>query len=146
MKKNRFGIYVLLLSMTSFLVISCSELIDCVASARPNIHSKILQRGYVGNVYTDFIDSDITNDSNDNDYDYYFSISGNVPPGLTYNQQGRKVFFTGYPSQAGSYTFRVKLTVDFPEYYDPNQGIFEDSNRICFGDDTTTKEFTIIIE
>lgn len=129
-----------------FLLFGCAELFDCVASARPDIHSKNLNIGTVGNTYTDFIDSDITNETDDDAYDYFYSVSGNLPPGLNYHQQGRKLFFTGYPSQAGSFTFEVRLTVDPPDYYDPNQGLFEDGNRICFGNDTTSKEFTIIIQ
>lgn len=138
--------YVLLFASSAFLMFGCAELFDCVASARPDIHGKILATGTVGGNYNDFLDSDVTNDPNDNAYDYYYSVSGTIPPGMTYHQQGRKLFFSGIPSQAGSYTFRVHLKIDYPDSYDPNQGFFEDGNRICFGDDSTTKEFTIIIQ
>ena len=146
MKNITRKIYVLLFASSGLLLFGCAELFDCVASARPDIHSKSLLVGTVGNNYNDFIDSDVTNDPNDNAYDYYFSVTGNLPTGMTYHEQGRKVYFTGIPTQAGSFTFRVRLTVDPPDSYDPNQGLFEDGNRICFGDDTTTKEFTIVIQ
>ena len=134
------------LILLAFSLNSCAELFDCVASARPDIHGKNLATGTVGGNYNDFLDSDVTNDPNDNAYDYYYSVSGTIPPGMTYNQQGRKLYFSGIPSQAGSYTFRVHLKIDYPDSYDPNQGFFEDGNRICFGDDSTSKEFTISIQ
>jgi hypothetical protein len=138
--------YLLVIVASAFLLFGCSELLDCVANARPNIKSKVLRIGTFGITYNDFVEADIINDSDDNSYYYSFSISGNFPPGMSYNQQGNKVFFNGSPTQSGSFTFKVSLTVDPPEYYDPNQGFFEDGNRICFGNDTTAKEFTIIIQ
>lgn len=146
MKNILRKIYLLFFAASAFLLFSCAELFDCIASARPDIHSKNLATGTVGNNYNDFIDSDVTNDPNDNAYDYYYSITGTIPPGMTYNQQGRKIYFSGIPSQAGNFTFSVRLTVNPPDSYDPNQGLFTDGNRICFGDDTTTKEFTIVIQ
>lgn len=140
------SIYALLFILLSLTMTSCAELFDCVASARPNIHSKTLLTGHVGTQYNDFVDSDITNDSNDNGYDYFFSINGNLPPGMTYHQAGRKVWFTGSPTQTGSYTFTIKLTVDPPEDYNPDAGFWEDGNKICFDNDTDSKEFTIVIQ
>ncbi len=138
--------YVLLCASFTFLLFGCAELLDCVASTRPNLHSKSLYLGTVGNSYSDFIEADVTNDANDNDYNYYFSVTGNLPPGIRYYEQGRKIFFNGNPNQAGTFTFRVRLTINAPDYYDSNQGFFEDGNRICFGDDTTTKVYTIVIQ
>ncbi|MGC4041637.1 MAG: hypothetical protein QM710_12845 [Flavobacterium sp.] len=145
MKNTLRKIYILLFSVSAFLLSGCSELIDCVASARPNLHSKNLATGTVGGSYTDFLEADITNEPHDNDYDYFFSVHGNLPPGMTYYEQGRKVFFTGTPSQAGTFSFKVTLTVDPPDSFS-NGGFWNDSNRICFDDDTITKEFTIVIQ
>lgn len=139
-------IYLLVFAAIGFLLFSCAELIDCIASARPDIHPKSLATGTVGNSYNDYIDSDVTNDPNDNAYEYYFSVTGNIPIGMTYHQQGRKIYFTGIPSQAGSYTFRVRLTVNPPDSYGSNYGYYQSGNRICLDDDTTTKEFTIVIQ
>lgn len=143
MKNILSKIYVLLFATAGFLMSGCSELIDCVASARPDLHSKALNTGKVGINYSDFIDADITNEPDDNAYDYFFQVDGNLPVGMTYHEQGRKVFFTGVPTVAGSYTFRVRLTVDPPHYEDWG---WDGGNRICFGDDTITKEFTIVIQ
>jgi len=105
--------------------------------AKPNLHSKALTNGHIGNNYSNFIEADVTNDPNDDDYDYFFSIDENLPPGMTYHEQGQRVYFSGTPTQAGTFNFKVRLTVDTKYNYD---------NRFCFGDDTITKEFTIVIQ
>ncbi len=143
MKNIVRNISILLIASSAFLFFGCSELIDCVASARPNLHSKDLYNGSVGSNYADFIEADITNEPDDNAYDYFFQVDGNLPVSLTYHEQGRKIFFTGVPTVAGTYTFSVRLTVDPPNYEDYG---WDGGNRICFGDDTITKEFTIVIQ
>lgn len=137
MKNTLRKIYLLLFACSAFLVSGCAELVDCVAPAKPDLHSKTLTIGTVGDAYADFIEADVANDPHDDDYDYFFSITGNFPPGMFYHEQGTKAFLTGIPSQAGTYKFKVRLTVD-PK--------FEADNRICFGDDTITKEYTIVIQ
>lgn len=143
MKNILSRIYVLLFASAAFLMIGCAELIDCVAKAQPNLHSKNLRPGIVGVNYNDFIDADITNETDDDAYDYFFQVDGNLPVGLTYHEQGRKIYFTGIPTVAGSYTFKVRLVVDPPNYEDYG---WDHGNRICFGDDTITKEFTIVVQ
>ncbi|UPT69832.1 MAG: hypothetical protein M0D53_11885 [Flavobacterium sp. JAD_PAG50586_2] len=143
MKNILSKIYIFLFTATGLLLSGCSELIDCVASARPDLHSKPLNTGTVGINYSDFVDADITNEPDDNAYDYFFQVDGNLPAGITYHEQGRKVFFTGVPTVAGTYTFDIRLTVDPPHYEDWG---WNGGNRVCFGDDTITKEFTIVIQ
>ncbi len=147
MKNILRKIYVIGFACVAFLMSGCAELFDCVASARPNLHSKTLVTGSVGTNYSDFIEADVTNEPNDNNYDYYFSVDGNLPPGMTYREQNRKIVFSGIPTQSGSFSFRVTLTVDpYDDYIVGGGGLWEDGNHICFGDDTTKKEFTIVIQ
>ena len=129
-----------------FTTFSCSELIDCIASTKPELKSKSLSLGYTNQPYSNFIEDSVKNDSNDDDYDYHFSISGNFPPGMTYFEQNRRLYFSGAANQGGTYTFKVTVTIDYPEYYDTDQGFWEDDNRICFGDDTVSKNYTITIQ
>ena len=145
MKSTARNLYFILITLSALLVSGCAELIDCVASARPNIHSKNLATGNFGLPYSDFIEADVTNEPNDDAYIYYFSVDGNLPPGMTYREQNRRITIFGTPTMSGSFTFRVNLTVDPPDYYDGNNGFWDDSNQICFSDDSTSKEFTIVI-
>lgn len=143
MKNMLCKTYLFVFACSAFLLFGCAELIDCVASARPDLHSKNLNTGTVGLNYNDFLEADITNEPNDNAYDYFFQVDGNLPVGMTYHEQGRKIYFTGIPTAEGSYAFDVRLTVDPPNYEDYG---WNGGNRICFGDDTTTKSFTIVIQ
>ena len=144
--KNMKAIYRFSIVFILFTTFGCSELIDCIASTEPELKSKTLRLGYTGQTYSDFVEAAVKNDSHDNDYDYYFTIEGNFPPGLTYFKQGRKLFFNGSGSQSGTYTFKVVVTIDYPEYYDVDQGFWEYDNRICFGDDTCSKTYKITIQ
>ena len=136
MKNRLHKTFKILIASTAFLLVGCAELIDCIAPAKPNLHSKNLFNGSIGLTYNEFIEADVANDPNDNDYDYFFSVDNQLPPGMTYVEQGRKVYFTGTPTQAGTFTFKVRLTINPKNYYE---------SRICFGDDTTTKEYKIVI-
>ena len=129
-----------------FTTFSCSELIDCIASTKPELKSKSLSLGYTNQPYSNFIEASVKNDSNDDDYDYHFSISGNFPPGMTYFEQNRRLYFNGAANQGGTYTFKVTVTIDYPEYYDDDEGFWEDNNRICFGNNTVSKNYTITIQ
>lgn len=146
MKKLKFILIGIILSVLFLFFNSCSELIDCIASTKPELNSKLLPSGYTNQNYSNFITASVKNDPNDDDYDYHFSISGNYPPGMTYFEQGRRLYFSGKANQAGTYTFKVTVTIDYPEYYDPDQGFWEDNNRICFGNDTTSKDYMITIQ
>lgn len=144
MKKIFRKIVVLFFASSALLLSGCAEMFDCIAKAEPNLHSKNLAPGRVGIAYTDFIDADVTNDPNDDEYDYFFSVEGNLPAGITYHEERRRIVFTGNPTQAGRFIFKVRLTIDPDEDYSDDP--FDDGNRICFGDDTITKEFTMLIQ
>ena len=91
MKKRIRKLYPFICFLIIILFSGCAELIDCIASARPDIKSKNLIVGYIGSNYNDFIDSEVTNEINDNNYNYYFSLTGNLPPGINYYPQGRRI-------------------------------------------------------
>ncbi len=129
-----------MLSMFSFS--SCNELADCIASTTPELQSKILKEGNVGSEYSDKINSEVKNDPNDNAYGYYFNVEGKLPDGLAYTVSHRVFSINGIPTKAGTFKFKVILRIDPPHDWDEDGG---DSNRICFGDDTTEKTYTIKI-
>jgi hypothetical protein len=70
--------------------------------------------GEVGKPYSFRINASIENESDDNDFDYRFNFEdGTLPPGLefTTNRQNRNDYalVSGTPSQAGEYTFAVRV-------------------------------------
>lgn len=137
---------IITLSVLFFACNGCSEMLDCIASAKPELESKTLLTGYLELPYEDYITASVKNTSNDNSFYYYFSIDGGLPPGLTYSEEGRDLVFYGNPTQRGTYTFKVIVTVEYPESDDPDGGFWEDDNRICFGNDTVSENYTITID
>lgn len=143
--KNK--LFTLLVIIPLFTLSGCSELIDCIGSSKPEIATNELRNGYVGFAYNESITAQVRNNSNDDSFYYYFDIEGTVPPGISYSFVGRKIYFTGAPTQTGVFTFKVNLKIEAPEDYDDDDdGIFEDDDRICFGNDTTQKTFTITVQ
>lgn len=135
---------VLLIMIPLFALSACSELLDCIASAKPEIPSDGLPNAYLGFLYNQSITCQVKNASNDDAFYYYFDIEGSLPPGISYSVVGRKIYFVGTPTVAGTFTFKVNLKIEAPEDYDDNDdGVFDDDDRICFGNDTTQRTFTI---
>lgn len=131
----------------SFTMSGCGELFDCLISARPYLPSKTLLIGQIGMPYNESIQASVKNAPNDNSFIYYLSIDDDLPPGISYHQQGRKIIFTGTPTTSGVYTFKVNLTIDYPESTDIDEDDpLSDSNNICLGNDSTSRNYTIVVE
>lgn len=99
-----------------------------------------MRRAHVSPFYSEYILAEVKNEPNDNDYDYFFSVSGNYPEGLEFVYNHRKVIIEGTPEKVGRYTFRVHLDVD------PLTDYWEDAyneDRLCT--DHTSKSYTLIV-
>nr|WP_299173760.1 hypothetical protein [uncultured Allomuricauda sp.] len=135
MEKNNRLFKVCIAMSLAFMFYNCDEIYECVFNINPEIHQKQLLVGVVGERYEDFITAEISNEVNDNDYDYFFDIIGELPPGIFYDVNRRSVDFFGRPEEAGIYRFRVEL---FVEGYDYNG---YDRSPTCR--ESTVREFTI---
>ncbi|MUU76895.1 hypothetical protein [Winogradskyella endarachnes] len=120
---------------------SCDTIVDCIINKRPEIPNKSFTVGNIGYYYQDDITAEIKNEPNDNYYDYYFDVYGNLPDGLDLYTDYRTLSIEGVPETSGSFTFTIQLYVDPPEYYDEDSQEWEDN--LC--SHSTSKEFTILI-
>lgn len=130
--KRIFGFFVVIAA--SFFY-SCDEIYECIFNIEPEIHDKQLLIGVVGERYRDLITAEISNEVNDNDYDYFFDVIGQLPPGIFYDENRRSIELFGTPEEAGVYRFRVEL---FVESFDYN-GF--DSSPTC--SESTIRDFTL---
>ena len=141
--KHKFLLNCLVLA--SFLFSSCEAIIDellddCNSYNYPIIKSKELQEGKVNEFYSDFVKAEVKNDPHDDDYDYHFDVSAELPNGIDWFVEGRKVIFEGTTTEFGVYKFTVELWVEVPqEWYD----LGTEPEQLC--DDYTSKEFVIKI-
>ncbi len=125
----------------SLFFLSCDDIIDCIINVGPEIIDKDLKIGTINEFYSDRVTAGIKNEPHDDDYDYYFGISGNLPEGLEWIVDHKDIYFEGVPLEAGPFTFTIHLHVDGPETYDWNTDTYDDN--LCY--DKTSQMFTIII-
>ena len=134
MKTKQLLVYVLIIALT----FACDEVTDCLFfSVKPELPSKTFAIGTVDVPYEDSFRASVKNDPNDEDYIYYFSVSGNLPPGLDAWVNNRTLTIEGIPTSSGTYIFNVLLEIEYA--YD------DDSERICFADDTVQRSYSITI-
>ncbi|WP_178985119.1 hypothetical protein [Winogradskyella helgolandensis] len=124
-----------------FLCFGCENIIECIINKRPEIPNKSFDVGYVNSYYYEDFTSEIKNEPNDDDYGYTYEIYDDLPEGLQMFANFRTLSVEGIPRTSGTYTFKVHLYVDPPEYYDEESGQYEDA--LCAS--STSKTFTIII-
>ncbi|WP_225035816.1 hypothetical protein [Winogradskyella sp. SM1960] len=124
-----------------FLCFGCSDIIECIINKRPEIPNTSFDVGYVNNYYYEEFTSEIKNEPNDDAYGYTYEIYGDLPDGLQMFADFRTLSIEGMPIASGTFTFKIYLYIDPPEYYDYDTERYEDS--MCAYSDS--KEFTIII-
>ena len=123
------------------LLNSCEDIIDCIINKIPVLNYKALKVGTVNEFYSDYISAEIKNEPNDNSYDYYFGVSDNLPVGLEWYVENRKVVFEGIPLETGRFEFKIELYVEGPEDWDSETDTWDDD--LC--NDFTSGRFTITI-
>lgn len=124
-----------LIASFAFLFSGCDEILECVFNINPEINQKQLIIGVVGERYRDRITAQINNEVNDNDYDYFFDVIGELPPGIFVEFNRRSVDIFGTPEESGVYRFQVEL---FVERFDIN-GF--DGSPTC--SESTIREFDL---
>ncbi|MGX1929083.1 hypothetical protein [Flagellimonas sp. 2504JD4-2] len=135
MEKSKRIFRICIAASFAFIFYSCDEIYECVFNINPEIHQKQLLVGVVDERYEDFITAEISNEVNDNDYDYFFDVIGQLPPGIFYDVNRRSIEFFGIPEETGTYRFQVELFVEAYDY----DGI--DRSPTC--SESTIRDFTI---
>ncbi len=130
----------IILLIPFFSLSGCDDVLDCIINVRPELHAKTLAIGFVDEYYSETITAEIKNEVNDNDYDYYFDVTGKLPRGVEvfYNRR-REVVFKGVPTESGRFTIDVYLEVT-PHYNEFGR----DNGPLC--SDNTSKSYTLAIK
>lgn len=108
MKSNQITLVFLLF----ISLVSCDNALECAFGLEPEINEDILDSARLDQNYFDLITAEIDNAANDNDYDYFFRVEGDIPPGIDIIFFPREIEFSGVPTQTGRFNFRVYLSVD----------------------------------
>jgi len=135
--KKRWIFLIPFLILLSSCELLSEEINECIFKIAPKLPDKTLSQGRLGTPYNESISAYIKN-ADDGSYDYRFSIEGNLPPGIQYQSDGRLLELTGTPTQVGSFSFKVKVTL-------PNviSGV---GDGFCFAKDSDKKTYKIQIK
>lgn len=122
-----------------FTLQSCDRIIDdvvdCVFNKRPDLPNLNFPNATIDTAYEFSFDGEVQNEPLDNNYYYYYGITGNLPPGVNVSFIGRRAIFEGTPTETGTYEFRILLEVEH-ENYQINQELCER---------TTSKKYTLTV-
>lgn len=124
-----------------FLFSSCQlffdEIEECINKIVPKLPPKLLVQGQVGVSYFESIQAEVKN-ADDDAFDYEFSLdSGSLPKGVGYSWDGRLLKFSGTPTEAGTFKFKIKARIPLA-LYGPGDGI-------CFGKDYDKQDYEIVV-
>ncbi|WP_248722832.1 hypothetical protein [Seonamhaeicola sp. ML3] len=134
----------LLVFCITFCFYSCDDVLECIINVRPELHNNDMDIARVDSYYFETITAEVKNEPNDNDYDYFFSVSGNVPKGLDIVYEYRRIIIEGIPKETGRYTIRVSLdVVALNEFYFDEFGNEIYHAPLCTN--TTSKVYTIVV-
>lgn len=133
-------LFITTLLSVSFL--SCEDILDCVIGRSASLPNKSFQVGIENIFYSDYISAEVKNDPDDENYDYYFDLYGDLPEGLDYYVDNRLLIIEGVPTESGYFEFTVHLMVDGPIYYDYEDDTYHDP--LCSESDSMT--YGIVIE
>ena len=135
---------ILLVSFLSFT--NCEDVVDCIINVRPELQDKVLAIGFVDELYFESISAEVKNDAQDNNYDYYFNVSGALPEGIeVYYDTYREVTFEGVPKESGRFRITVSVeVVDLNAYYIDDFGNERFDDKLC--EDYTSKTYVLAIK
>ena len=141
-KKLHNPLFNCLLIFALVSLISCDMILDeilddCNSYNYPVLDSKQLKVGKENEFYSDYVKAEVRNDPHDDsDYEYQFDVYGNLPRGINWFVDGRKVTFKGTPRKHGLFKFTVEVWVEVKQEW-----WLDDIPELC--DDYTSTEFTI---
>lgn len=137
-------IFSLFLLLTFLSLISCQDILECIINRHPELSNQPLASAQVDQLYSETITAQIKNEPMDDNYDYYFSIDGELPRGIEYYIEYRAIILEGIPLVSGTYNFTVRLTVEQSyNYSDTCENSLNDCDGLC--NESTSKVYTIVV-
>jgi len=132
--------------LSALLFFSCTEILeDCLLfPAKPEIRTREISDGKVGEQYFEIIEGEVRNDPNDSSYFYFFFLEGSLPKGLTYFVEGNQLIIKGIPEDrnSGEYVIKIIMRIEARCSSFENENDVEfDCDRICLGNDTDERGY-----
>lgn len=125
----------LILTLCLLCIGGCDYVLDCLDSDGPVFERSSLPAMILNQAYSETVRVRIRNEPGDNRFDYRFSLSGQLPPGLVHFQSGRDFIIEGAPTELGQYSFLLRVEVD--------DGSNAQSSGLCYTTRSKTFELTV---
>ncbi len=119
-----------------FLFFGCEDAITCIFPKVPELYSNGFPIGSTETYYYADVSAEISNEPDDDAYDYFFEVEEPLPPGLDYYINYRTISIEGTPLVSGVYEVTIYLYVEGP--FD------EDTVQLC--ENSIAMTYTVIIE
>lgn len=129
--------FTFLLLITSLTLSSCDEALECVFGLEPEINETSISSATLNQPYRERITAEVDNAANDNSFDYFFDVIGELPIGVDIVFFARRIELIGIPEEAGAFDFTVYLSVERFE-----DG-FLDTSPTC--SDDVSRDFTLFV-
>lgn len=127
----------LFIFLSFFLFTSCDDALECAFGVNPEINENSIEPAVLDQDYFALITAEVDNAANDNAFDYFFAIEGDLPQGINVFFNFRQIEIYGRPQETGRFNFRVYLSVG---RFDPDTG-FYDNDPTCNSE--VSKGFTL---
>lgn len=91
----------------------------CSGPGGPVFLTGNLPAATVGRAYSVTIEVGISQEPDDDDFDYTFTVGSTLPPGLLTTQiaKERRITIAGTPTTTGTFDFEVRVLADLPNYW-----------------------------
>jgi len=125
----------LILSLAIFLSgcdIILDEVFDCLDNDGPEFKNDHIPPAVLNQVYYARINAAIHHEPHDNAYNYQYSLSGDLPRGVSLYTSNRYVELRGTPVEHGSFYFKltVRVTPSSYSYFDDDDS-YDDGDSLC---------------
>lgn len=131
-----------LLIMCTTCLSACNELvdyaIDCLDDDRPQLRPNELAQPVLNQTYDQTIRVSIRNEPFDDNFNYRFTLSGQLPEGIQTQSAGREYRLFGTPIELGDFRFSVRVEVS-------GNDTFNDTSGLCSTVDTNNYSLTVQI-
>lgn len=125
------------------LLSACDDVekaIDCIDDDRAQFSSGSLPDPVLNEAYNESITASVSNTPDDNDFDYTFTLEGDLPTGISFRVDGRTAYFEGAAIETGTWMPTLNVVVS------DGGGSFgdgADADTLCRTSQTRT--FTMVV-
>ncbi len=125
------------------LIAACDDVekaIDCIDDDRPQFSTYELPNPVLNQAYAEVITARISNEPDDDDFDYAFTLEGDLPPGIGSRADGRDFFIEGTATETGTWMPSLNVVVS------DGGGAFgdgSDADTLCRT--TRTETYTLVV-